>query len=604
MKKILSLLLCIVMLIPCLASCGGISPTDADKGAEIPIYLSNKITTLDPAFAYLDDAALDILPLLFEGLFVLDEDGEPENAMCKEYQTYTNRDGEFVCEFTLNDTRWSGDGRPVSANDFVFAWKRILAPDFDSPAAALLYDIKNARECKKGNLSIDDLGVVAAEATVLQVTFERKIDIEQFIAITASPALVPLREDKVTRLEDWGTSYVTMSTNGPFFVKLFTPGENSMTLERSIYYYRDITDEDENLNKYVEPYRLVIYFNTPQKGYEHFNSKSVVFNSNLELSGAKKDAAEEVLDTLSTHTYIFNTTKAPFDNANVRKALSLAIDRNEIAKKVTFGTAASGFIPAGVYDTAADTSFRENGGSLISASANMGEAKKLVDGAKITDKDITISVRKDDHVDKAVAEYIKGQWEKLGFKVTIEELGVVEYEHSLEYMQYADELKMAYSKQTYEFRQEPNSAGDMKDRLYKVDITEKDDEFDVLAVDSHMLSVYAFADLASFATGFSGSIDVEADYAAGTHVSGYNSSAYDDIIEKAFKETDVTKRSKLLHDAEKLLAADMPVMPIYVHQNAYAISDDLDDTEVNYYGTVLFTEAELDGYEKYKAVKK
>ena len=572
MKKVFAALICVVMLLPMLVSCGGIKPNDEDKGAEIPIYMAEEIYNLDPAVAYTNSSAAKILPLIFEGLFRLDKDGKAEKALCKDYKTYTNRDGEFVCEFTLNDTKWSDD-RSVSANDFVYAWKRILEPEFSSKAASMLFDIKNARACKKGDVSIDDLGVVAAETKVVQVTFEKEIDINSFIRNLASPALVPLREDKVNRLTDWGSYYATMATNGPFFVKIFVPGEGSMTLERSIYYYRDTEEENESLDKFVLPYRLYISFDTPEKNYESFKNEEIVFDSNLPLSDRADAKDAQTLDMLSTQTYVFNTTKAPFDNKDVRKALSLAIDRNEIVSKITYATVAEGIIPGGVNDKSDKDSFRENGGKLIEPSANLDEAKKLVSGAKVTEKNITITVR-ENQVDKAVAEYVKGQWEQLGFTVKLES-PTFEHYTNIEYDQYRDLFNKKY----------------------------QDRDFDVIVIDSQSLSTYAFNELSTFAPDFSGmGMDLtNSKFEAVTHISGYSDSDYDKLIEDAFAESDSEKKSELLHKAEAKLIEDMPVMPVFVHKNAYVKNSSLSKLETNYLGTVIFTNAKLSGYDKYKA---
>ena len=80
MKKILALLLCMTMLVCTFAGCGGsIKQNAEDKGAEIPVYIASEVFTLDPAYAYLDDASAKIMGLLYEGLFVMNEDGKPEN---------------------------------------------------------------------------------------------------------------------------------------------------------------------------------------------------------------------------------------------------------------------------------------------------------------------------------------------------------------------------------------------------------------------------------------------------------------------------------------------------------------------------------------------
>lgn len=562
--------MCVVLLVPVLASCSGsIRPTDEDKGAEIPVHLSSEIYNLDPAYAYLDEAGAKILPLIYEGLFRYNDDGKAEKALCTKYNTYTNRDGEFVAEFTIAETKWS-DGRSVNANDFVYAWKRILEPEFQSKAASLLFDVKNARECKNGDVSIDDLGVVAAETRVLQVTFAQKIDIEDFINTLASPALVPLREDKANRLTDWASYYATMVTNGPFYVKLFTPGDKEMVLERSIYYYRDIEKENEYLDKYVKPYRLNIVMGSSEDAAKDFEDGKLVFNSEIALD-KRGEADAELLDSLSTATYVFNTQRAPFDSADVRKALSLAIDRTELAELLVYAKAAGGIIPEAINDKTDKDSFRENGGSLVAT--DMAEAKKLA--ANATDKEITLTVR-DSEVDLAIADYVKGQWEELGFTVEIIPLSFEHYTN-IEYDQYDDLLYNAYSTR----------------------------DFDVIGIDSVMLENSAFTELACFAKPFSGgAMDLASgDFSAVTHLSGYDSDEYDELIEKAFEEKDAAKRSELLHQAEAMLLEDMPVCPLVVYQNGYVVNDDLSKLDTDYYGAVTFTDASLKDYESYKVTE-
>lgn len=569
MKKILALILCAVLLVPCLVSCTGIKPSDEDKGAEIPVHLSTEIYNLDPAYAYLDDAAAKILPLIYEGLFKFDEDGKVVKALCTDYTTYTNRDGEFVAEFTIAETKWS-DGRSVNANDFVYAWKRLVEPEFNSKAASLLFDVKNARACKSGDISIDDFGVVAAESRVLQVTFAEKINIDEFIKTLASPALVPLREDKANRLTDWASYYATMVTNGPFYVKIFTPGEEEMVLERSIYYYRDIEKENERLDKYVKPFRLNITMGSSEDAYEAYNAGELVYNSQIALAN-RGDAKVEKLNTLSTATYVFNTQRAPFDNADVRRGLSMAIDRAELASIIGYAKPADGIIPEGITDKSDKDSFRANGGALIKS--DMAEAKKLT--ASATDKEITLSIR-DNEVDKAVADYVKGQWEKLGFTV---EVVVLSFEHytNIEYDQYADLLYRAYSTR----------------------------DFDVIAIDSQMLELTAFNELSAYAKPFSGgAMDLASgDFSAVTNLSGYSSDEYDALIEEAFAAKDKAERSELLHKAEEMLIADMPVAPLFVYENAYSVSKDLSGIETNNFGTVFFTDAALKNYERFKVVE-
>ena len=574
MKKIIAFALSILTLMSVLTSCASISPNDKEKGAIIPVYFSSRVRTLDPMYAYLDDAGVKLLGLLYEGLFSVDEDGDIVNALCKSYTTGINREGDFYMEIKLNLTHWS-DGRSVTADDFVFAWKRIIEPSSSSEAASMLFDIKNAKACKSGDASIDDFGAVATEPQILTITFEKEIDVEAFKKYLASPALVPLREDKVSRLKDWGSFYATIATNGPYYAKIFVPGEDSMILERSIYYYRDVESETQKLDKYVKPYRFKIYFCTADEALEMYNKGEIVYISELPLS-AREEYKDKVTEneTMSSATLYLNTTKAPFDNADVRKALSLAIDRNELVNIVKFASVSGGVVPSKVFDTKKGTSFRKEGGTLISASANMDEAKSLINSANVTVKDFTVTIREDE-TSNAVAEYVKKVWGELGFNVTIEAVGS-KYHMDHDYDQYTDLFSKAYY----------------------------DRDFDVILVDALATSVDAFSTLAPFAGAYSGaSVDFSESTTVKPGVTGYMSSEYDAKIDAAYNESDSAKRASLLHEAEKLLMNDMPVIPLFVYKDAYLASDDFDDFSQNYYAVLNLNDATLDDYEDYQVYK-
>ena len=130
MKKVISLLLCIVMIALPLAGCT--AEEEEDKGAIIPIYLSEQLCNFDPAFAYTDDSAIKVLGLIFEGLMVETDSGKIDYGVAKKWTYKEDLNNEtYIMEFQLRDTAWS-DGRQVSADDFVYAWKRIMEPEFQS----------------------------------------------------------------------------------------------------------------------------------------------------------------------------------------------------------------------------------------------------------------------------------------------------------------------------------------------------------------------------------------------------------------------------------------------------------------------------------------
>lgn len=563
MKKILSLLLCVIMMTSVLAGCS--KTDDGDKGAIIPVYLSTPISNFDPAYALHDEAGVKVLGLIYEGLTRINDKGKVEKALASSWKiTEDPSEDYYMLQIELNTTSWS-DGRQVSADDVVFAWKRILEPEFASEAAVMLYDIKNARNVKAGEMTIDDLGLYAVDTTTLQIEFETSIDYDLFLEYCASIALVPLREDKAMSLENWGSNPSTMVTSGPFFVKTYTAGV-SMELERSVYYYRNI-DKDDSLFKYVTPYRFAINFaDDAETQLAKFNSGDIFLINELPLSQRstyKSDA--KITDMPTAHTYVFNTAKAPFNDANVRKALSMALDRNAIVDIVTYAKAATGIVTDGVYEDGKGTSFRSNGGQLISPTGDVAGAKSLLGS---TSGSFTITIRANE-VDRMVADYVVGVWSQLGFNVSVKELGT-EYYMENEYDQWTDLFEVAY----------------------------RNSDFDVIAIDMNMLSTDAFSTLAMFAKPFSGgAIDLVAgNYDYVSHVSGYSDDSYDSLLEEIFAEKVRSTRSSKLHQAEEMLVNAMPVMPLFVYQDAYLISGELSNVKSTHFGYKIFNKTKLKNY--------
>ena len=238
MKRILALLLCFLMLVPCLAACSSKDDEDEqeeeveeDKGAEINIYLSEMVFDLDPASAYNNEAALKVISLLYEPLFYLDENGKIKSNLVEKYEIEENEEAqEYKMFLHLADTYWS-DSTYVSANDVVYSWKRVLDVENSYACACLLFDIKNARKAREGDLSIDNIGLSAPGDRLVEITFEKKINYDQFILNLTSYALAPLRENIasktsyidgttggqiVRKTNDWAKKAATVAASGPF----------------------------------------------------------------------------------------------------------------------------------------------------------------------------------------------------------------------------------------------------------------------------------------------------------------------------------------------------------------------------------------------------
>ncbi|MBR6681773.1 MAG: peptide ABC transporter substrate-binding protein [Clostridia bacterium] len=581
MKRILALVLCLLMLVPMMASCG--EKDENDKGAIIQMYLATDVFNFDPIYAYTDDAASRIMGMIYEGLFQINPDnGKVENALCKKWEIVEDpEDNVYKARVTINDTAWS-DGRKVSVDDVIYAWKRLLDPEFSHPAAAMLFEIKNAKAYKNGDCSPDDVGLYAVDTTVMEIQFEQPIDYDLFKERLCAPVLVPVREDAVGKLDKWASNVAVMVSNGPFRISSFRPGE-AMVLQRNTYYYRD--EEKDKLDVSVKPYRIYIDLTKNAEEQYQLTGDTVFFNSELPLSVratlGKKDF--KYVDSGSVHTYYFNTNNELFADANVRKALSLALDRQAIADIVVFADPATGLIDDSVYNTSRKNSFRKEGGELIATSANVAEAEALLNEAGVRSGSFTITIR-DNAVDYAIAEYAKGVWEELGFRVSINALGsesgyTPKKDPITEYDYFVDEFETAFN----------------------------NGDFDVAGIDLQMFSTDAFGTLAQYAVGFSGTaIDLgnPDDWYEKPGITGYNSDEYNQYINEAYEAIDRKTKTEKLHQAEEVLMNDMPVMPLLFMKNAYTSGKKLSKFTFDYYGCPQFAKAKLKNYEDYTNVGK
>lgn len=577
MKRLLALLLCLVMVVSLMAGCG--KKDEEDKGAIIRTYMTSNIYNFDPIYAYTDDAAAKIMGMIYEGLFTINEKGKVEKALCKDYKIVEDEEnGIYKIEITINDTGWS-DGREVMVDDIVFAWKRILDPEFSCSAAAMLFDIKNAKNYKNGDCSPDDVGLYPIDTKRFEILFEAPINYDLFIENLASPYLVPLREDILGKAEQWASNVAIMVSNGPFAVRSFTPGEK-MALQRNSYYYRNIEKDAED--KVVKPYRLYIDLRADaSEQLVAYKDGDVFYNSEIALSSREGWASSaKTVDMQNVHTYYFNTNNPIFAKAEVRQALSMALDREAIADLVVFAEAATGLITDGVFNTSRKNSFREEGGDLIKTTGDIDGAKALLKSVTLEEKAFTIIVRNND-VDVAVANYAKDVWKQLGFTVTVKKLEAEKKVTSNEYEVYVDQFEQAF----------------------------KNGDFDVAAIDLQMFSTDAFATLAGFALGYSGTALNLADPDNGgwdlkPGVTGYNSEEYNAKIDAAFNEKfDRAVKAKYLHEAEEILMKDLPVMPLITLQNAYVSSKAFTKFSFDYYGCPVMTKAKLKNYEEFTNVE-
>lgn len=588
MKRVVALSLCLIMAVLSLASCGGSIAVDAEnKGDIFDAYIAADMFSFDPGKDFTDENASKMLGLIYEGLFRLDEDGKLEKALAKDVKLVEDEaKGEYKMQITIKETKWS-DGNALTADDFVYAWKRIMKSNYESTAAALLYDVKNARAVKAGDVSVDELGVSAPSTYMLEITFEGKIDYENFKKNLASLALVPLRESAVTEdTDNWARRHATLVTNGPFAIKSLKREEGTMRIERNAYYYRD-TVEDK-LDRYVNPYRINVTFIKDEDAdlgngqvafpddleaiYEQYAAGEIQYMGDVPLSKRaelKKNA--HVTDANSTYSYMFNTANELFSDYRVRVALSMAIDREAIADAVVYAEPATGLIAKTVFNATSGKSFRTVQGDVLSVTGDVDGAKALLKEAGVSGGSFTLKYRQNE-VEQLIAESVASVWEELGFNVTLVPLtATVEHVtvNSSKVDYYRDSVQDAYE------------AGD----------------FDVIGLDVSMLSTDAFAALSVYSTELSGSgIDMtDPNYAFKTHITGFSDEGYDEIIDRAYAEKDVAKRADILAEAERYLMDKMPVMPIIFNQNCY-LAQDIKGLDTSCLGYSDFTDVSYPDY--------
>ena len=263
MKRFLSLILALALLVGCmsvLTACGD----DYDNGAQFSVYIGEAIYDFDPTEYYVNANAEKVMSLLFEPLFVLDDDGDVKKGMAKDYDI---NEKERTITIDIVDSEWS-NGVRVLANDFIYAWRNaILDANTANPASALFYDIEGALEVKNGELPIDDIGLKNDGPQTIVITYREGADPKQLIRNLASVAASPVCQNVHEKAPDTWSKYLdTLACNGPFYVKTLNYQKGTLTLARNNGYHQisaELTEKDDPA-EYVTPYVLFSDFGTDE----------------------------------------------------------------------------------------------------------------------------------------------------------------------------------------------------------------------------------------------------------------------------------------------------------------------------------------------------
>lgn len=292
---------------------------------EIVRHIKDEPASLDPMKA-VGLPEIQVMRDLFEGLTNQDAQGHIVPGVALSWSSNDNKTWIFNLR---KDARWS-NGDPVTAQDFVYSWQRLVDPKNSSPSAwfAALSGIENAEAITKGQMSADKLGVAALDGNRLKVTLSRPVP--WFPSMVANAALFPVPEKVIAQLGDGWTAPGKLVGNGAYQLQSRVVNEK-IVLVRNPHYW---DDAHSVLTKVT-----FIPINEESSATKRYRAGDIditeSFPKNM-YALLKKELPGQVYtpDQLGTYYYAFNTEKGPTADVRVRKALTWTIDRRIIAEKV------------------------------------------------------------------------------------------------------------------------------------------------------------------------------------------------------------------------------------------------------------------------------
>ncbi|MBD9658884.1 ABC transporter substrate-binding protein [Pantoea sp. PNT03] len=477
---------------------------------EIVRHIKDEPASLDPMKA-VGLPEIQVMRDLFEGLTNQDAHGKIVPGVALSWSSNDNKTWMFTLR---KDARWS-NGEPVTAQDFVYSWQRLVEPKNSSPFAwfAALSGIENAEAITKGQMSADKLGVTATDATHLKVTLSRPVP--WFPSMVANAAMYPVSKQVIEKEGDSWTSPGKLVGNGAYQLQDRVVNEKIVLVRNANYW----DDQKSVLTKVT-----FIPINEESSATKRYRANDIditeSFPKNM-YALLKKELPGQVYtpDQLGTYYYAFNTEKGPTADVRVRKALSWSIDRRIIAEKV-LGT---GEKPAWHFtpDVTADFTPMKSYLQQHSQQELNAQAKALLTAAGYgPGKPLHLTLlynTSESHQKIAIA--VASMWKKnLGVDVTLQ---------NQEWKTYIDSRN--------------SGSFDVIRASWIGDYNEP----------STFLSL-----LTSTHTG---------------NIARFRSAEYDAVITKASTETSVAARNTDYNKAEQIIADQSPIAPIYQYTNGRLI---------------------------------
>ncbi|MCP8968304.1 peptide ABC transporter substrate-binding protein [Ectobacillus ponti] len=502
-----------------LAGCGNDEKKASDAKAKeggpsgeqvLNLLEASEIPTMDTVLAT-DAVSFNVMTNTMEGLYVLGKDDKPMPGAAESYAA--SEDGKKYTFKLRKDAKWS-NGDPVTAKDFVYAWKRAVDKATAAEYAYIMFDVKNAEKINKGELPADQLGIKAVDDYTLEVELERPVP--YFISLISFSTFYPQDEKFVKAQGDkFGLEASTTVYNGPFVLSEWKH-EQSFQLKKNDSYWDQTNVKLSTIN-----FNIVKDVAT---GVNLFETKEVD-RAGLTAEFVDKYKSTPEFVTKQDPSVFFvrmNEKNKALANKNIRKAIMTGFDKEGIANVLlnNGSIAAGGLVPKDFVSGPDKKDFRAENGDL--AKTNVKKAKELFEAGKKELGVDTIQLELlnfDSESAKKIGEYLKEQLEKNlpGLTITIKQ------------QPFAQKLKL-----------ETNGQYDLSFAGWGPDYPDP----------------MTFVDM--FVTN-------------GAHNQmGYSNAKYDELIQKGKTDmTDLKARWNNLLEAENILFEDAAIAPVYQRGRAF-----------------------------------
>ena len=397
-----------------LAACGQQKSSQSQTKQVLNWTESAQISTQDPSLTT-DSTSFQALLNTQEGLYRLDKKQKPQLALAKSAKV---TDGGKTYTFVLRDAKWS-NGQAITANDFVYSYRRSLNPKTKSSMAFYLYQIVNAEAINAGKKPVSSLGVKALNKNKLQIKLVRPVS--YFKLLLAFPLFFPENQQFIEKVgSKYGTAAKYTISSGPFKLTKWTGSNKQFTLVKNQNYWDKKNVKLDKVNETISETSSTAY-NLYQAGKL---DETYLTGEQVKANKGKSTFYDRPASAIQRLELNRKKVKA-FNNFNIRRALSLAIDRESLAKVLSDGSvAAKGFVPSGMGNNpTTGEAFYKEAYVKEAVSYNLKEAKKYLAkgykelGIKSLNLNLTVS---DTDSAKQVGEFLQSKLGELpGVKITV-----------------------------------------------------------------------------------------------------------------------------------------------------------------------------------------